>query len=92
MWFLRIYFLKRCSQIPLIISLPQSLLSTLESVSIDGIREPETEVAPSLPASSPLLVRWAGIKANGEESMSLLAWIQAGQKGESHKYNKFLIS
>ena len=68
--------------ISLNISLPQNLLSTLESVSIEGIREPETEEVPSQPASSPLLVRWAGIKASGEESLSLLAWIQAGQKGE----------
>ena len=68
--------------ISLNISLPQNLLSTLESMSIEGIREPETEEVPSLPASSPLLVRWAGIKASGEESLSLLAWIQAGQKGE----------
>merc|ERR1719397_2039270 len=58
-----------------------SLLSTLESVSIEGVREPETEEVASLPACSPLLLRWAGIKAaGGEESLSLLAWIQAGQK------------
>merc|ERR1719234_2902166 len=41
-----------------------SLLSTLDSVAIEGVREPETVEVSSLPACSPLLIRWAGI-ANG---------------------------
>ena len=52
-------------------------------MSIEGVREPEIAEVASLPASSPLLQRWAGIKASGEESMSLVTWIQAGQKGGS---------
>ena len=47
------------------------------------MREPEIAEVASLPASTPLLQRWAGIKASGEESMSLVTWIQAGQKGGS---------
>ena len=63
--------------------LSQSLLSKLDSVSMEGVREAELEEVSTLPEPSPLLLRWSGVKAtDGEGGLSLPTWAQASQKGE----------
>ena len=65
------------------LTFPQSLLSKLDSVSMEGVREAELEEVSTLPEPSPLLLRWSGVKATDEEGgLSLPTWAQAGQKGE----------